>query len=60
MHRPAAIRLAKMLLCQSLEFDLETALLVSATAETITLASQDHLEGVAAFREKRTPVFRGR
>ncbi len=57
---PIALRLAKMLLYRSLEFDLETALLMSATAETITLTSQDHQEGVAAFREKRQPNFRGR
>ena len=55
-----AIRLAKMLLYRGLEFDLETALLMSATAETITLTSEDHREGVAAFREKRQPNFRGR
>ena len=57
---PIAIRLAKMLLYWGLEFDLETALLMSATAETITLTSEDHREGVAAFREKRQPNFRGR
>ena len=57
---PIAIRLAKMLLYRGLEFDLETALLMSATAETITLTSEDHKEGVAAFREKRQPSFRGR
>jgi len=57
---PIAIRLAKMLLYKGLESDLETALLMAAASETITLTSEDHREGVAAFREKRKPNYRGR
>ena len=57
---PIAMRLAKMMLYRGLEFDLETALLMAAAAETITLTSEDHREGVSAFREKRKPVYRGR
>ncbi len=33
--------------------DLETALQMAAACETITLSSEDHREGVTAFREKR-------
>ena len=57
---PIAIRLAKMMLYRGLEFDLETSLKMAAAAETITLTSEDHKEGIAAFREKRRPAFRGR
>lgn len=57
---PIAIRLAKMMLYRGLEFDLETAMLMAAAVETITLTSEDHREGVAAFREKRKPVYKGR
>ena len=57
---PIAIRLSKMMLYQGLEFDLETAMKMAAAAETITLTSQDHIEGVAAFREKRAAVYRDR
>ncbi|MCS7206415.1 MAG: enoyl-CoA hydratase [Dehalococcoidia bacterium] len=57
---PIAIRLAKMMLYRGLEVDLETAMLMAAAAETITLTSEDHREGVAAFREKRKPVYKGR
>ena len=57
---PMAIRLSKMMLYQGLEFDLETAMKMAAAAETITLTSQDHIEGVAAFREKRAAVYRDR
>ncbi len=57
---PIAIRLAKMQLYKGLEMDLETALQVAAACETITLTSEDHKEGVAAFREKRRPQYKGK
>ncbi len=57
---PIAIRLAKMQLYKGLEMDLETALQVAAACETITLTSEDHKEGVAAFREKRPPQYKGK
>lgn len=56
---PIALRLAKLMLYKGLEFDLETAMDMAAAAETITLTSSDHREGVAAFREKRQAKFRG-
>ena len=49
-----------MMLYRGLEFDLETSLKMAAAVETITLTSEDHKEGIAAFREKRQPAFRGR
>ena len=55
---PIAIRLSKMMLYKGLEFDLETAMKMAAAGETITLTSQDHVEGVAAFREKRAAEYR--
>jgi len=57
---PIAIRLAKMQLYKGLEMDLETAMQVAAACETITLTSEDHKEGVAAFGEKRPPQYKGR
>jgi enoyl-CoA hydratase/carnithine racemase len=56
---PIAIRLAKLLLYRGLEFDLDTTLKMAAAAETITLTSEDHREGITAWREKRKPIYRG-
>jgi len=55
---PIAIRLSKMQLYKGLEMDLETAMQVAAACETITLTSEDHKEGVAAFREKRSAAYK--
>ncbi len=57
---PIAIRLTKLQVYKGLDMDLETALQMAAAAETITLTSEDHKEGVAAFREKRQAKYQGR
>lgn len=56
---PIAIRLGKMLLYKGLDMDLETAMQMAAAAESITLKSADHSEGVAAFQGKRGARFKG-
>lgn len=57
---PISLRLMKQLLYRGQEVDLETAMLMAATGSSITLLSEDHVEGIGAFREKRTPNFTGR
>ena len=57
---PIAIRLMKLQAYKGLQTDMETALEMAAACETITLTSEDHKEGVAAFREKREAQFKGR
>ncbi len=57
---PVAMRLTKLQVYKGLNMDLETALQMAAACETITLTSEDHREGVAAFREKRQAKYQGR
>lgn len=57
---PISIRLAKQQLYEGLLTDLETSLDTAAANQAITILSQDLKEGIAAFREKRRPVFKGR
>ena len=57
---PYAVRLSKSAIYRGLQQDLATALEWAATAESITLTSEDHREGMVAYRERRPPEFRGR
>lgn len=57
---PISLRLMKQLLYRGLETDLETSMFMAATGSSITLLSEDHIEGISAFREKRTADFKGR
>ncbi len=56
---PIAIRLMKSQVYKGFETDLKTALDDAAICEAVTLASRDHSEGVASFREKRSASFNG-
>lgn len=56
---PIALRLAKMVLQRGVDMSLETSLELAAASESITLTSDDHREGLAAFLEKREAKFRG-
>ncbi len=57
---PLAISIAKTAVYKGLDLDIHAAFEYAATAESITLTSDDHREGVTAFREKRPPHFQGR
>jgi len=56
---PMAVMLTKKTLNQSYLLSLEEVLDAEADRQTICLGTADNKEGIAAFKEKREPVFRG-
>lgn len=57
---PVAIQQAKYAINYGLETDLHTGLAIESNAYWITIPTEDRLEGLAAFREKRKPVYKGK
>ncbi|CAN5266445.1 crotonase/enoyl-CoA hydratase family protein [soil metagenome] len=56
---PLAVRLSKMMMAKALETGFESSLADAQMAVMIANPSEDVQEGIAAFREKRPPVFKG-
>jgi enoyl-CoA hydratase/carnithine racemase len=57
---PIAIEQAKYAINYGLETDLHTGLGIESNAYWITIPTEDRLEGLAAFKEKRKPVYKGK
>lgn len=57
---PIAVRQAKKAIALGSETDLETGMRLAIEAYNITVNTEDRLEGVRAFNERRPPVFQGR
>ncbi|EMS63583.1 Methylglutaconyl-CoA hydratase, mitochondrial [Triticum urartu] len=57
---PLAIRMAKKAINEGMEVDLSSALAVEEGCYEQVLHTQDRLEGLAAFAEKRKPLFTGK
>jgi enoyl-CoA hydratase/carnithine racemase len=57
---PIAIQQAKYAINHGLETDLHTGLAIESNAYWITIPTEDRLEGLTAFREKRKPVYHGK
>ncbi len=57
---PVAVRQAKYAINHGIDTDLNTGLAVESSAYWATIPTEDRLEGLVAFREKRKPVYRGK
>ena len=56
---PEVLRMAKRLLREGQKTDLKGVLELSAAFQALAHQTEDHLEAVEAFFEKRTPTFKG-
>ena len=56
---PIAVRQAKKAINWGSETDLETGMALAIEAYNVTVVTEDRLEGVRAFNEKRKPRFQG-
>jgi enoyl-CoA hydratase len=59
-NAPIAVQLSKAAVNRGIETDLDTALGLEQESVTITFASQDRVEGMTAFLEKRKAEFQGK
>ena len=57
---PIAIEQAKYAINYGIEADLHTGLALESNAYWVTIPTEDRLEGLAAFREKRKPQYKGK
>lgn len=57
---PLAVRYTKLAVNKLVKDALNVAFDASTALELVTFRSEDHAEALAAIREKRAPVFRGR
>jgi len=57
---PRAVRMAKTAINSGSEMDLQKALLLEKTLVSLCFDSEDRIEGMSAFLQKREPSFKGR
>ncbi len=57
---PVAVRTAKMAMNRGLDLDLGNACALEANGFALGFSTEDQTEGMTAFLEKRTAVFKGR
>jgi enoyl-CoA hydratase/carnithine racemase len=57
---PVALTQAKFAINKGMDVDLPTGLSIEARAYEAVIPTEDRLEGLEAFKEKRKPVYKGR
>lgn len=57
---PIAVQQAKYAINHGMQADLETGLAIESNAYWICIPTEDRLEGLAAFGQKRKPEYKGR
>ncbi|QSO49460.1 enoyl-CoA hydratase [Alicyclobacillus mengziensis] len=57
---PIAVRQAKLAIDRGADVDLNTGLAIEALAYEVVIPTEDRLEGLAAFAEKRKPQYKGK
>lgn len=57
---PVAISMIKKAMNQNIGIDLQSSLEVEIGMQLLCIETEDHQEGIAAFKGKREPVFKGR
>jgi len=57
---PIAVEMAKYAIDRGIETDLATGLAIESNAYRVTIPTEDRIEGLTAFREKRKPQYKGR
>lgn len=58
-NAPIALAQAKFAIDKGCDVDLQTGLSIEQNAYEITISTEDRLEGLLAFKEKRPPIFKG-
>lgn len=57
---PIAVRQAKLAIDDGMGVDLSTGIAIERMAYEVVIPTEDRLEGLQAFAEKRTPKYRGK
>jgi enoyl-CoA hydratase/carnithine racemase len=57
---PIAIEQAKYAINYGIETDIHTGLAIESSSYWVTVPTEDRLEGLAAFKEKRKPQYKGK
>ena len=57
---PIALQQAKFAIKQGMNADLQTGLAIERKAYELTIPTEDRIEALTAFAEKRKPVFKGK